>query len=118
MYRDRPMAYPRLFDPIRIGSMTLKNRIVMAPMESHLGNADGSVSAELIAYYRERALGGTGLIVIEFTCVDGHDGFSSMAPQLRLDNDRYRSGHGKLVAAIKSAGAHACIQISHAGRQS
>ena len=112
------MAYPRLFDPIRIGSMTLKNRIVMAPMESHLGNADGSVSAEMIAYYRERALGGTGLIVIEFTCVDGHDGFSSMAPQLRLDNDRYRSGHGKLVAAIRSAGAHACVQISHAGRQS
>jgi 2,4-dienoyl-CoA reductase (NADPH2) len=112
------MAYPRLFDPIRIGNLHLKNRLVMAPMESHLGNADGSVSPEQIAYYRERALGGTGLIVIEFTCVDGLDGFSSMAPQLRLDNDRYRSGHGKLVAAIKSAGAKACVQISHAGRQS
>lgn len=112
------MAYPRLFDPIKIGNLHLKNRLVMAPMESHLGNADGSVSPEQIAYYRERALGGTGLIVIEFTCVDGLDGFSSMAPQLRLDNDRYRSGHGKLVAAIKSAGAKACVQISHAGRQS
>ena len=112
------MAYPRLFQPIQIGSLQLKNRLVMAPMESHLGNADGSVSPEMIAYYRERALGGTGLIVIEFTCVDGLDGFSSMAPQLRLDNDRYRSGHGKLVAAIKSAGAKACVQLSHAGRQS
>jgi 2,4-dienoyl-CoA reductase (NADPH2) len=111
------MAYPRLFDPIRIGNLQLKNRIVMAPMESHLGNADGSVSTEQIAYYRERALGGTGLIVVEFTCIDGSDGFSGMAPQLRLDNDRYRSGHGKLVAAIKSAGAKACVQISHAGRQ-
>lgn len=111
------MAYPRLFDPIRIGNMQLKNRIVMAPMESHLGNADGSVSTEQIAYYRERALGGTGLIVVEFTCIDGTDGFSGMAPQLRLDNDRYRSGHGKLVAAIKSAGGKACLQISHAGRQ-
>jgi 2,4-dienoyl-CoA reductase (NADPH2) len=46
------MAYPRLFDPIRIGNLQLKNRIVMAPMESHLGNADGSVSTEQIAYYR------------------------------------------------------------------
>jgi 2,4-dienoyl-CoA reductase (NADPH2) len=112
------MAYPRLFEPIRIGSMTLKNRLVMAPMESHLGNADGSIGPELIAYYRERALGGVGLVVVEFTCVDGLDGFSSMAPQLRLDNDRYRSGHGKLVAAVKGAGAKACVQLSHAGRQS
>jgi 2,4-dienoyl-CoA reductase-like NADH-dependent reductase (Old Yellow Enzyme family)/thioredoxin reductase len=112
------MAYARLFEPIRIGGMALKNRLVMAPMESHLGNADGSVSPEMIAYYRERALGGVGLVVVEFTCVDGLDGFSSMAPQLRLDNDRYRSGHGKLVAAIRSAGAKACVQLSHAGRQS
>ncbi len=112
------MAYPRLFDPLRIGNLQLKNRLVMAPMESHLGNADGSVSPEQIAYYRERARGGTGLIVVEFTCVDGHDGFSSMAPQLRLDNERYRAGHGKLAAAIQGAGAKACLQLSHAGRQS
>jgi len=112
------MAYPHLFQPIQIGPLRLRNRVVMAPMESHLGHADGSVSPEQIAYYRERALGGTGLIVVEFTCVDGTDGFSSMAPQLRLDNERYRSGHGKLVDAIKGAGAKACIQLSHAGRQS
>jgi 2,4-dienoyl-CoA reductase-like NADH-dependent reductase (Old Yellow Enzyme family)/thioredoxin reductase len=110
--------YEHLFQPIEIGTMTLKNRIVMAPMESHLGNADGSVSAEMIAYYRERALGGVSMVTVEYTCVDGHDGFSSMAPQLRLDNDRYRSGHGNLAAAIKSAGARACVQLSHAGRQS
>ncbi|WP_322918651.1 FAD-dependent oxidoreductase [Nitrospirillum sp. BR 11164] len=91
---------------------------MMAPMESHLGNADGSVSPELIAYYRERALGGVGMVVVEFTCVDGHDGFSSLAPQLRLDTPFYRTGHGKLAAAIQSAGARACVQLSHAGRQS
>jgi len=31
------MAYPRLFEPVQIGSLTLKNRIAMAPMETHLG---------------------------------------------------------------------------------
>lgn len=112
------MAYPHLFQPFAIRGMTVKNRIVMAPMESHLGNADGSVSRELIAYYRERALGGTGLIIVEYTCVDGRDGFSSMAPQLRLDTPFYRTGHGNLAAAIKSGGARACVQLSHAGRQS
>lgn len=112
------MAFPRLFEPFEIGTMRLKNRLMMAPMESHLGNADGSVSTEQIAYYRERALGGVGMVTVEFTCVDGMDGFSSMAPQLRLDNDRYRSGHGKLAAAIQAGGAKACVQLSHAGRQS
>ncbi|WP_336969910.1 FAD-dependent oxidoreductase [Sphingobium aromaticiconvertens] len=112
------MTFNHLFDPITIRGMRVKNRIAMAPMESHLGNADGSVSKEAIAYYRERALGGTGLVIVEFTCVDGLDGFSSMAPQLRLDSPFYRSGHGKLAAAVQSAGARACVQLSHAGRQS
>lgn len=112
------MPFKHLFDPIMIRGMRVKNRLAMAPMESHLGNADGSVSKEAIAYYRERALGGVGLVVVEYTCVDGTDGFSSMAPQLRLDSPFYRSGHGKLAAAIKSGGARACVQLSHAGRQS
>lgn len=111
------MAYPRLFDPFRIGNMHLKNRIAMAPMETHLGSPDGSINAEVIAYYRERARGGAGLVITEFTCVDGTDGFSSNVPQLRLDHERYKAGHARLVAAIHAAGARAVIQLSHAGRQ-
>ena len=111
------MAYPRLFEPMQIGSLHLKNRIAMAPMETHLGEPDGGVNNDIIAYYRERAQGGAGLIMTEFTCVDGTDGFSSNVPQLRLDNDRYKAGHARLVAAIHAAGAKAVIQISHAGRQ-
>nr|WP_244309880.1 hypothetical protein [Sphingobium fuliginis] len=53
----------------------------------------------------------------EFTCVDAETGFSSNVPQLRLDNDRFKAGHARLVAAIHAAGAKAVIQISHAGRQ-
>lgn len=89
----------------------------MAPMETHLGNPDGSINPDVIAYYRERARGGAGLIMTEFTCVDGTDGFSSNVPQLRLDNDRYKAGHARLVSAIKAGGAKAVIQLSHAGRQ-
>ncbi|MGF7150231.1 2,4-dienoyl-CoA reductase-like NADH-dependent reductase (Old Yellow Enzyme family)/thioredoxin reductase [Sphingomonas zeicaulis] len=111
------MAYPALFQPFSIGSLRLKNRIAMAPMETHLGNPDGSVNGEVIAYYSERARGGAGLIMTEFTCVDGTDGFSSNVPQLRLDNERYKAGHAQLAAAIHAGGARAVIQISHAGRQ-
>jgi 2,4-dienoyl-CoA reductase-like NADH-dependent reductase (Old Yellow Enzyme family)/thioredoxin reductase len=115
---ERQLNFPHLFEPFTIRDLRIKNRLVMAPMESHLGNADGSVSKEAIAYYRERALGGVGMVVVDYTCVDGQEGFSSMAPQLRLDSPFYRSGHGKLAAAIQSAGARACVQLSHAGRQS
>ena len=111
------MAYPRLFEPFSIGTLQLKNRIAMAPMETHLGEPDGGVNDAIIAWYRERARGGTGLILTEFTCVDGTDGFSSNVPQLRLDNDRYKSGHARLTAAIHAEGAKAVIQLSHAGRQ-
>lgn len=111
------VAYPRLFEPFTIGNLTIKNRIVMAPMETHLGDPDGAVNEEVIAYYRERALGGTGLILVEFSCVDSTDGYSSNVPQLRLDNERYKAGHARLVSSIKSAGASVIVQLSHAGRQ-
>jgi 2,4-dienoyl-CoA reductase-like NADH-dependent reductase (Old Yellow Enzyme family)/thioredoxin reductase len=111
------MAYPRLFEPFKIRNLQLKNRIAMAPMETHLCEPDGAVNNEIIAWYRERARGGTGMIITEFTCVDGTDGFSSNVPQLRLDSDRYKAGHAKLVAAIHAAGAKAILQMSHAGRQ-
>lgn len=112
------MFYSHLFAPMTIGQLTLKNRTVMAPMESKLANADGSVSDASIAYYRERAQGGVGMVIVEFTCVDGLDGLGSMPPQLRLDNDRYVAGQIDLVSAIQSGGAKACVQLSHAGRQS
>jgi 2,4-dienoyl-CoA reductase-like NADH-dependent reductase (Old Yellow Enzyme family)/thioredoxin reductase len=111
-------AYPHLFSPITIGGMTLKNRVVMSPMETKLCHADGSVSREQIAYYRERALGGVSMVVVEYTCVDPLDGFSTGVPQLRLDTANYKPGHARLALAIQQAGAKACLQLSHAGRQS
>ncbi len=112
------LAFPHLFEPLEIGAMTLKNRVAMAPMESKLCHADGSVSRDQIAYYRARAAGGAGLVTVEFTCIDGSDGFSAMAPQLRLDTPFYKVGHANLAAAIQAGGARACVQLSHAGRQS
>ncbi|MEE8173763.1 MAG: NADH oxidase, partial [Dehalococcoidia bacterium] len=59
-----------LFQPIAIGDMRLKNRIVMAPMGTGLTSDDGSVTEQLIEYHAERARGGVGLIVVEPVCVD------------------------------------------------
>lgn len=110
-------AFPRLFAPVAIGSLTLKNRVMMAPMESKLANDDGSVSERSIAYYAARAKGGAAMVTVEFTCVDATDGYGTLLPQYRLDAPEFIDGHARLVRALHDAGAKACIQLSHAGRQ-
>ena len=52
-----------LFSPSSIGSMALKNRIVMSPMHTDYGNDDGTVSERLRDYHVARARGGVGLMV-------------------------------------------------------
>ena len=61
------MKYCKIFEPIKIGSMTLKNRIVMGPMGTSLANTDNSLSDRQITYYKRRAQGGVGMIILEHT---------------------------------------------------
>jgi len=65
------MKYKKLFTPIKIGTVTIKNRFVMAPMGPlGLADADGGFNQRGIDYYTERAKGGTGLIITGVTFVD------------------------------------------------
>ncbi|MFR6715581.1 MAG: hypothetical protein ACLUTE_06980, partial [Dorea longicatena] len=52
--------FPHVFSPLTIRGMTLKNRVVMMPMESDFAGHDGKLSDEHIKYYELRARGGTG----------------------------------------------------------
>jgi len=65
----RATPYPTLFSPIRIGSVTLRNRIVNLPQGMGYTNS-GLVVDEDIAYHRRRALGGVGLVVTGGTATD------------------------------------------------
>lgn len=65
------MKYSKLFSPIKIGSITIKNRFAMAPMGPlGLADANGGWNQRGIDYYVERAKGGTGLIIIGVTFFD------------------------------------------------
>ena len=55
------MQFKKLFEPGQIGTMTVKNRIVMAPMVSG-SNPNGGVT-QTVEHYRAKAKGGTGLKV-------------------------------------------------------
>ncbi|MDY0012573.1 MAG: FAD-dependent oxidoreductase [Rhodocyclaceae bacterium] len=106
--------YPNLFSPFKLGTVTLRNRTVMAPMSTNLGTAEGAVTPRQIAFYRARAEGGVGMIIVEFCCVHRATGRSEHG-QLSLENPGHLDGHIRLVEAIKSAGSVACLQLQHGG---
>ncbi|CAO3422439.1 oxidoreductase [Azospirillum doebereinerae] len=108
--------FPHLFSPGRLRGLTLPNRLVMAPMESNLAAADGSVSDAMLAYYTARAAGGVGMVIVEYACVDRPLGLGG-SPQLGIDDDALIDSHRRLTAAIAAQGARSCLQLFHAGRQ-
>lgn len=55
--------YPKLFEPFSIGSLEIKNRIVMSPMDTKRDKTNDALSDDTIAYFAERAKGGAGLII-------------------------------------------------------
>ncbi len=107
--------YPNLFRDITLRNLRIPNRTVMAPMSTNLGSLDGYVTPEQIAFYRERASGGTGMIIVEFCCVDAATGRSEHR-QLTLESLAQVAGHQRLVEAITSAGSVACLQLQHGGQ--
>jgi 2,4-dienoyl-CoA reductase (NADPH2) len=60
----------KLFEPIRIGAMTVKNRIVMSPMTTGYAGLDQLPTKRLVDYLTARAKGGVGLITLEACVVD------------------------------------------------
>src|SRR3546814_19911771 len=88
--------YPHVFSPFTIRGVTLPNRMVMAPMSTELGGLEGEVTPQMIAFYRERALGGMGLIIVEYTCVDPDTG-RAHEYQLTLESRRNLDGHRRQI---------------------
>jgi 2,4-dienoyl-CoA reductase-like NADH-dependent reductase (Old Yellow Enzyme family)/thioredoxin reductase len=110
------MKYSHLFEKGKIGELVLKNRIVMPAMGSSLGSPNGEVTDYQIAYYEERAKGGTGLIIVEYTSVDYELGKANNN-QLRIDDDRFVPGLYRLANAVKKYGAKIFVQLQHPGRE-
>lgn len=108
--------YPLLFKPQRVGHLVAQNRIVMPPMHTGLANAAGEVTADLLAYYQARALGGPGIMVVEIACVEAPRGRANLF-QLRIDHPRFLPGLSRLAETLKMGQSLAFIQLHHAGRQ-
>lgn len=111
------MSYQHVLEEGRIGHLTLKNRVVMPAMGTGLAGPNGEMTDHQIRYYEERAKGGTGLIITEFTTIDNELGRGA-ANQLRIDEDCFIPGFHRLANAIHKYGAKIFVQLHHAGRES
>ncbi len=105
-----------LFSPIKIGSMELSNRIVMAPMTVDFGLPDETPSDRQLAYYAERAAGGMGLIGLEVCSVDPDHRYQQHS--LGLHSDFQIEGHRKLVDLVHAHGVKVQPQLAHPGPES
>jgi len=106
--------FNNLFSPITIGTMKLKNRIVLAPMSVHITPPDGSITDREILFYKRKAEGGTGLITIGSVLIRADGNFGG---QIFIDNDSRIPGLKRMTNAIHEAGAKISAQIHHSGRE-
>ena len=105
-------ALVSLLDPLKIKGITLRNRIVMPPMQSGRASLKGEVTNRVINFYSRRSAW-LGLPIVEHAYVSAS---GKIGPkQLGIYDDSLISGLEKLASAIHAVGAPAIVQISHAG---
>lgn len=104
----------RLFTSYQMKEHKINNRVVLPPMVCFgWGNSEGYVSEMHIQHYERIAKAGTGIVIIEATCID-KDGRLS-PDQLGIWDDKHIEGLKRLAGACKKHGAMTLIQIHHAG---
>lgn len=109
-------SIPALEQPFTLGSLTLRNRIVMPPMCQYSVDAhDGIATDWHYVHYLSRAIGGTGLIIMEMTNVTPDGRISNRC--LGIWSDEQVEPLARIVRGMKQYGAAAAIQIGHAGRK-
>ncbi len=109
-----PTPFPRLFSPLRLGSLELRNRIFSSGHDTVMAE-HGLVSDRLIAYQQARAAGGVGLIVVQVAAVHPTAEYTSHA--LGAWDDACIPGFRRLAAAVHAEGAGIIGQVFHGGRE-
>ncbi|MCX4617735.1 NADH:flavin oxidoreductase [Streptomyces mirabilis] len=102
-----------LFEPLAVGSLSLDNRIVMAPMTRELSSG-GVPGPEVAAYYARRARNGVGLIITEGAAI-GHAAAERRTSVPRLHGPDALAGWSAVVEAVHAEGGRIAAQLMHAG---
>lgn len=105
----------KLFSNYKLKNLELKNRVVMAPMCMDSADEQGNANSWHYLHYGNRAIGGTGLIILEATAVESRGRITAM--DLGIWNDSHMAGIRNIVEECKKHGAKMGIQLAHAGRK-
>jgi 2,4-dienoyl-CoA reductase-like NADH-dependent reductase (Old Yellow Enzyme family) len=105
----------RLFEPLRLGSVTIRNRVMMSPMSQRAASEDGRASEWHLVHYGSRAVGGCGLVMVEDTAVTPLGRTSRAA--LGLYDEQQAERLRRIVSFCRDQGATTGVQLAHAGRK-
>ncbi|QPH90413.1 NADH:flavin oxidoreductase/NADH oxidase [Campylobacter concisus] len=106
----------KLFTPLKIGGIEIKNRIIMAPMCMYeVKKEDGRPRCFHKLHYATRAIGGVGMIIVEATAVETRGRITKK--DLGLWSDEQIEAHAELVKGCAKYGAKMAVQLAHAGRK-
>jgi 2,4-dienoyl-CoA reductase-like NADH-dependent reductase (Old Yellow Enzyme family) len=104
-----------LFEPLRIGALTIPGRVIKAATSETRATEDGFATESTVAFYEPIARGGTPLIITGniYVSLDG----KSTPRQMGIDDDAKIPALARLVAAVHAHGARIFAQLSHSGRE-
>lgn len=103
-----------VFSKLKVGSVELPNRLIMAPFKTALGNRSGEANDKNLAFYRRRAQGGIGSIIFEPFYIDLRG--REHPKQIGLPADSYIDGVKRMVDVVHEFDTIAIAHLNHAGR--
>ncbi len=107
--------FAKLFSPLQLTqNLTLQNRIIMAPMGTNFASQQGYITERNKLYYRARAMGGVGLIIVEAAHLDPAQRHRPNG--IRISDDRFIAGLLELTQAIHERDVPVFQQLTHPGR--
>jgi 2,4-dienoyl-CoA reductase-like NADH-dependent reductase (Old Yellow Enzyme family)/thioredoxin reductase len=106
-------SFDRLFEPGRIGKLTLKNRLIMEPIGTRYADSRGHVTDRYLAYLEERAKGGVALIVNEASRMLKPPPWPPF--NLAINDDNCIPGLSELVRTVKKHDTRILIELVHLG---
>ena len=102
------MAFTKLLEPIKVGNLTLKNRVMFPPLTTGYEERDGSIGARSLAFYERLAKGGVSYIVIGDVAP-----VNTASPTPKLCDDSQIPSFAALADAVHAHGAKLALQLFH-----
>lgn len=104
--------FKHLFAPLRVGSMTVKNRIFMAPISTHMADTEGRLTEDELKYYEARAKGGVGYITVASVLIEKLSRYGTYR-NLGLYEDWHVENLRRLTELVHAHGTMIGAQLLH-----